>query len=237
MLNNTLAFYFVLFLILLCLAGRKSLLNALRLFRWRTSLNIRQHQRRFNALYAFINGFYLSRSGREHKDSPDLIYGEIEFEPFIALLSCCNIHPKTQFYDLGSGTGKAVIAAAMVYPIQRAVGIELLENLHQCAEQQKNKLAQCAAYTKKTANINFICNNFLDCSIEQADLVYINATAFIGEHWTAITQHLTQLKTGSQCICISKKLISNQFQLIRCTKLAMSWGVVFAYIYQKKKAK
>lgn len=210
------------------------MLCAFRLWQWRKQRNIKAHQRTFNTLYDSINGFHISQTARADRDCPSLVYGEIEFEPFMALLSCCKIDATTQFYDLGSGTGKAVIATALVYPLQRAVGIEILEPLHRCAVQQKNTLAMQPKSVETASKVHFICENFLNCSLQSADVVYINATAYIGDLWIDITRYLQQLKMGSQCICISKKLHSKHFTLVYTTKLAMSWGVVFAYIYEKK---
>ena len=33
------------------------------------------------------------------------------------------------FYDLGSGTGKPVLAMSIIYPFKKLIGIEYLENL------------------------------------------------------------------------------------------------------------
>ena len=78
------------------------------------------------------------------------VYGEITFSSFKRIIeniddalgglgyrgggSCCGNAGNT-FYDLGSGTGKAVFAAALLRGsrFKRCVGIELLRSLHEHA--------------------------------------------------------------------------------------------------------
>lgn len=70
----------------------------------------------FQNLYEDVDGYSISRKARVKMDAFAYTYGEIEFLSFIALLSLVKPNENSVFYDLGSGTGKAVIAAAMVYP-------------------------------------------------------------------------------------------------------------------------
>ncbi len=225
---------FVLITVLLCLLYRKTFLNKYYLYKWRKKLQIKAHQKTFDALYKNINGFVLSKSARQNNDSVELLYGEINFESFIALLSCCSINKQSCFYDLGSGIGKAVIAATLVYPLQKSVGIEKLETLHNCARQQKQKLILETCDESFAERIEFIYADFLQCELKEADLVFINSTAFIGDSWEKIARHLQQLKKGSQCISISKKLPANEFKLELKTPVEMSWGVAFAYLHRKR---
>lgn len=77
-----------------------------------------------------------------------LTYGEIEFAPFATSIARIRAvfgglgsgdggARRGVFYDLGSGTGKAVFTAALVHRFERCVGIELLESLHVCAQRLK----------------------------------------------------------------------------------------------------
>eukprot|EP00968_Pinguiococcus_pyrenoidosus_P023649 scaffold3928_cov257-Pinguiococcus_pyrenoidosus.AAC.12 len=86
-----------------------------------------------------------------------LVYGEIRFDSFaLALQKVKHIYgvpgarPETPaegimqqpggiFYDIGSGTGKPTVAAALVHPFSKAYGIELLSTLHQASLTIKEK--------------------------------------------------------------------------------------------------
>ena len=67
--------------------------------RWRKALNLDKHAQVWQQLYADVNGFALSRKARANQDSLEYVYGEIIFEPFIALLSLCKPDYSTVFYD------------------------------------------------------------------------------------------------------------------------------------------
>ena len=61
-------------------------------------------------------GKTLSKKEREDlhlQEEKSLIYGEVEFKSFYSILRKINPKPGLIFYDLGSGTGKAVYAARL----------------------------------------------------------------------------------------------------------------------------
>lgn len=63
------------------------------------------------------------------------MYGEIEYASYAAALARVRAHgglarPGGRFVDLGSGSGKAVFAAALLHDFDAALGIELLHSLH-----------------------------------------------------------------------------------------------------------
>ncbi|CEK12106.1 hypothetical protein [Legionella hackeliae] len=200
---------------------------------WRKHLALDKHFAVFQALYANVDGFALSKRAREDKDALEYVYGEIEFESFIALLSLCKTNASTIFYDLGSGTGKAVIACALVFEVQKSCGIEIFPTLHNCAQTQQRRLKQFSHYQQKAERIEFILGDLLTSQFNDASLVFINATAFFGEYWLTISKHLEQLKPGSLVISTSKAILSNQFTTREVTAIQMNWGVVNAFIQEK----
>lgn len=199
---------------------------------WRKFLNLHQHEPLFNSLYAGVNGFELSKKARIPKDAMEYVYGEIEFLPFIALLSLVELDEHSVFYDLGSGTGKAVIACAMVYSPKKCFGIELFPSLHLCACAQKNKLLAIEEYARAAQNIEFLLGDFLERPLEEATIVFINASAFFGETWEKISNKLATCPKLKTVITTSKALKSEQFYVSKTTKVLMSWGPVMAYIHQ-----
>ncbi|MGQ3889571.1 methyltransferase [Legionella sp. CNM-1927-20] len=201
--------------------------------KWQRSLQLNIHQPIFNKLYADINGFALSKAARVNQDAIEYTYGEIEFESFIALLSLCKPQSNTVFYDLGSGTGKAVIACAMVFDICKSYGIELFLPLHKCAQKQLQCLAQIEIYQEKAKKIILKHENFLKSSILDGTIIFINATTFIAELWEQISKHVEQVKPGTLIISTSKALTSKHFIVTRIVPLKVSWGVVNAYIQQR----
>lgn len=204
-----------------------------RIKRWRKSFKLDKHLPVFNQLYASANGFQLSRHARQHNDAPEYVYGEIDFESFIALLSLCKPNADSIFYDLGSGTGKAVIACAMVFEIRKSCGIELFTGLYQCAKARQQQLMSLPEYAEKARKIYFKPGDFRQISFADANILFINASAFFGELWLEISRHVEQLKPGSQVMTTSKALVSNRYKTRHITTVKMSWGVVTAYIQER----
>lgn len=76
-------------------------------------------------------------------DAGDLTYGEFSLDFFCRLLDMCSPRDGDVFCDVGSGTGRLVLAAAAMMPSTLSVcrGIEILPSLHQAA-QKANQRAQ-----------------------------------------------------------------------------------------------
>lgn len=226
------AYLFILIALLLLYCRQKR--SQLQIKQWQKSLNLQEHTPIFQQLYQHIDGFMLSRQARQKQDAIEYTYGEIEFLPFIALLSLAKPDNKTIFYDLGSGVGKAVLACTMVYPVQKSVGIELLPELYQTACKQTQQLAAMQHYAEKAKKIEFILGDFLEVDLKDATLIFINATTFIGSIWENLSSRLIDLPQLHTVITTSKELITNNFFLIKSTQIQMSWGVVRAYIHTRK---
>lgn len=208
--------------------------KAWRLALWRKSLNLDEHQAVFQELYQDTDGYALSSQERQRvPDAIEYTYGEIEFLPFIALLSLVKPDAQTVFYDLGSGTGKAVLACAMVYPVHAAVGVELFPALYQRACDQRNTLAIMPDYAERIKNTRFIHGNFLEVIAEDATLIFINSTTILGDTWERLSAHIESLPSLKTVITTTKPLCSLQFLPSMSTRIQMSWGVVLAYIHSR----
>lgn len=175
----------------------------------------------------------MSREARAEHDAIEYTYGEIDFIPFIALLSLTKPDEQTIFYDLGSGTGKAVLACAMVFNVQKSCGIEIFPQLHHAALMQQQRLLELPDYKMKAAHIDFINMDFLQTGISDATLIFINTTALFGETWLALNNYLKHVKIYTTIITTSKKLLSDDFVVKRITTVQMSWGLVDAYIQER----
>lgn len=160
-------------------------------------------------------------------------YGEIEFLSFFLILDIVKPKSHEVFYDLGSGSGKAVFATACYGEISKCYGIELLPKLYQLA---KNKIIKAKAHhflRDKSSRISFLNKNFLDMDFTDADIVFINATCLSHPSWEKIQEKLLKLKSGSRIIVTTKKILNNHFAVIYQGMTLMSWGVNSINIYQK----
>ena len=204
-----------------------------RLKRWRKQWNIAKHQTVFEKIYSNVDGFSLSIAARAERNAMEFVYGEITFEPFAALLGLCKPNEETVFYDLGSGTGKAVIACAMLCKVKKSVGIEYFSALHDCAQNQQHVLSLVPEYYEKSQTIQFIHDDFLNASFADATLVFINATAYFGDYWSDISRHLEQIPPKALVLSSSKALNSKLFIVLETTWITMSWGAVQMFIQER----
>lgn len=200
--------------------------------RWRERLNLTQHQTVFEHIYAHVDAFDCSINARKKQDDLSYVYGEIEFESFIASLSLTHPKPHECFLDLGSGSGKAVLAAAMVFNVN-SFGIELFKELNELAEEAKNTLVTMASYQHLAKKIHLINDNFLTIPWPDAHIIFINATAFFGDIWLHICKKIDELASCRMIITTTRPLNNANWVLVGQTQSAMSWGVVDIYFQQK----
>jgi hypothetical protein len=179
-------------------------------------------------LYHDIPSFSLATQARIQQQlfSYEYIYGEIDYKSFMKLLNMCEINTASIFYDLGSGVGKAVMCAALLYDFKKACGIEQLQLLHDHAIK-----VQQSSEVLKGKNIFFYHANLLTTDWLEADIVFINASAFIGDFWEQLLEKLKQLKVGTQIIVVSKLLPSDHFTVKYSDFLPMSCGWVRVGVY------
>lgn len=99
-----------------------------------------------------------------------LTYGEIEYKSFYSImrkLDLSNHIPGRDardlvFYDLGSGTARAVIVAKIMYNFKCCKGIELLKSLHRGGEAVVNKYFDHYTHILKDVTANIDLNAITD---------------------------------------------------------------------------
>lgn len=203
-----------------------------KIWSWKNRLQLKKHVANLDKVSATTNGFKISRMSRQDNDAYEYVYGEIDSTSLLALLSLIRPGSSTVFYDLGSGSGKAVLACAMVFDIKKACGIELFPALDQAAKQQLAQLALMQDYPVISQKIEFVCGNFLDANLTDATIIFISATALFGDTWIRLNQKLEQLTHSPIIITTTKKLLSWRSKVHHQTRVQMSWGRVTAYIQQ-----
>jgi precorrin-6B methylase 2 len=195
----------------------------------------------YKHLFSDINAFAVSLKERREKDlmgDTTYTYGEIMFYSFVRILEKAQPKPGEIFYDLGSGSGKAVFIAALVFDFAKVYGIEKLDGLFELSQQQLEKLENQPERKKllpnKAINVQFIHHDFLTYDFSDGDVVFINATCFRGEMFNQIIAKLLKLKVGSRVILGSASLENvGGFELQYQNLHLMGWGLNMVRIYQR----
>lgn len=183
---------------------------------------------RFHELYADINGYTLSikaQSKLQYYYNAH-IYGEIDFDNFYKIISKVKPKENEVFYDLGSGTGKAVILAGLCFPFIKCIGIEKLDELYSCSNEIAKKM--------NNPNIEFVLGDFNNYNFSDGDVIYLNSYYFDYEMLDNNFLHnISSLKKGTRLIFVHTPLLSPLLEIIDEGYYLFSWGKAKVYISLK----
>lgn len=184
-------------------------------------------------------GKKLSKQEREDKElsaEKSLIYGEVEFASFYRILRKINPSAGGVFYDLGSGTGKAVFAARLTRDFDRCVGVEILSSLHSAAEAVVRRFhdhfAKHLSLSEKQA-VSVFEGSFCDFDWSDGDLVFANSTCFSDELMSEVSRLAERLKPGAVVVTFTRGLTSTRFELLERRRYGMSWGPATVFIHRR----
>ncbi len=176
-------------------------------------------------LYSDIDGYGVSNIGRNTNGyrSKSFTYGEITPEAFQAIITDAEPGQGTVFYDMGSGTGKAVLLATMLFPFSKCIGIELVDSLYNTSvsilKRYRAELSE-----KDIAEPTFIHGNFLEVDITDADLIFAHSTCFEEHIMMGLEEKLKLVKPGTKILTVTKNLESPEFRYIKQREYNMNWG-------------
>ena len=151
------------------------------------------------------------------------------------------------FYDLGSGTGKPVIAMSLMHKFKKLTGIEFLENLVNLSqgikknyeEKIKDKIIKNKGIiTIDTPNtIEFVKGDFFKYNWEDASVIFANSTCFSMEMIEKIADKANkECKSGTIIITFTKKLnkLNSDWIIKDGFRRLMTWGIATIYVHRRK---
>ena len=151
------------------------------------------------------------------------------------------------FYDLGSGTGKPIIAMSLMHKFRKLIGIEYIENLIKLSNPikqnynitindnfQKNK----KLFTFDLPNIiEFVQGDFFKHSWEDATIIFANSTCFSTEMMNNIANKANkECKSKTIIITFTKKLnkLNKDWEIRNGFRRLMTWGIATIYVHRRK---
>ena len=151
------------------------------------------------------------------------------------------------FYDLGSGTGKAVIAMSLIFRFKRLIGIEFLENLFKLSLGVKQNYDKSIGdkfdnykqlFNFESPNqIEFLQGDFLKHTWEDTSIIFANSTCFTLNMMNNIASKANkECKPGTIIITFTKRLtnLSADWELRDGFRRLMTWGIATIYIHRRK---
>lgn len=214
-------------------------------------------QELFNTIFAeYPHSVARDVSRQERKDndyvSLSLVYGEVVFAPFKRVIdqlirqNLVLTKPGGVFLDIGSGSGKAVFAAALSHDFDACYGIEILEGLHGISQEvvvnwdKKLKKQVSISMQKKRTRISFLHGDALELdwpSTPPADLIFMNSTCFDQRLLRELTKKLNvYCKPGAIVITGTHALPDTQsFDNLGIMAVEQeAWGEATWFIHRKK---
>lgn len=202
-------------------------------------INPLQAETIFNHLYANINGYSVSNQARESSgiNTEKLLYGELPFETCQKMIEFIKPKPESVFFDLGSGTGRVVLAFYLLFNFKKCVGVELLSGLHNKAceinsEFNKNASPQLAGYINNR-ELQFLRGDIFATDLREADLIFMNHPFKEGEGFNKLEEKfLAELKPGSKIITTIRALKNPLFKNLGSQTYKFSWGDSTAHFFE-----
>ena len=136
------------------------------------------------AAYAAVDGYALAREEKAAQRAAGVFrdgiqYGEVSAASFARCLEWVTPVAGEVFYDLGSGTGKAVLTAAALHPLAAAYGIEIQPRLHEAALAARRAFEAIEGASLRAGRVTLQCGDaFAEDAAwpETADLVFCTTT-------------------------------------------------------------
>jgi SAM-dependent methyltransferase len=194
----------------------------------------------FDRLYSSVPAYEIAQSEKKRTGKLDAstTYGEIVPQAFYEVVSAVTPREGEVFYDLGSGTGKATLLAALAFPFRRSVGIELLPGLGDAARQV---LGQFDAEVRpqlpadhQQRQIEFIDGDFLQADLSEADVVFAHGTCYPHEVIHGLATKLAELRPGARVVFVGHTFDTPELGFLRMMKMRTDWGSALAALYQRR---
>ena len=191
------------------------------------------------AAYAAVDGYALAREEKAAQRAAGVFrdgiqYGEVSAASFARCLEWVTPVAGEVFYDLGSGTGKAVLTAAALHPLAAAYGIEIQPRLHEAALAARRAFEAIEGASLRAGRVTLQCGDaFAEDAAwpETADLVFCTTTCFTPELRAALERGVARLRVGARLIVTTLPFESPRLTLLRREALPYAKGSLQFFAY------
>lgn len=206
-----------------------------------------------------------AKSSKERQDEnlmdTNLVYSEIHYDSFAVVLekikakygrpSVGNSGPQGflqkpggRFYDLGSGTGKPCLAAAILHNFEVCIGVEKLRGLYESSLEVlhaynikgKSRLPRDFDTEIRYFHGDIFARDVLSLESHNwinGDVVFVNSVCFDDNSFRKLADIAVGMKKGSFFITYSERLPVADFTVVDVSIMMQSWGHAKVYIMQK----
>ena len=152
--------------------------------------------------------------------------------------------PGGRFYDLGSGTGKPCLAAAILHNFEVCIGVEKLRGLYESSLEVlhaynikgKSRLPRDFDTEVRYFHGDIFARDVLSLESHNwinGDVVFVNSVCFDDNSFRKLADIAVGMKKGSFFITYSERLPVADFTVVDVSIMMQSWGHAKVYIMQK----
>ena len=190
----------------------------------------------------------------DNSDVLDLTYGDISLDAMRQSIAAAAPPAGGIFYDLGSGSGRGVISAALCGSLSKCVGVEVLQDLHTLATTQVDRYHALRAHivsgdskpaclewldhlqtpscvgelslTAMASTIELTCADLFEIDVSSAHVVFCCCVTWdLAIMQRLATKLATELTEGSRVITVGRPLpASASFVELWHGYAALPWG-------------
>lgn len=164
------------------------------------------------------------------------IYGEVLYPTLSDIFSILRkrnlLSGGEIFYDLGSGIGKAVVAASLLHNFSKCCGIELVRSLFEISGKVKENYEKAGTGAGHGTRVEFFNADILEFDWSDCDVFFINSTCFDEDFMRRVGEKAS--RKGVVGISTSKRMDKSKWRLIETSKKPMSWGNASVFIHVRK---
>ena len=193
-----------------------------------------------NAYTKLQSGYDISRQevARAKKEGrydevAGLGYGEVDVEAFGSFIKGLpSTHANGVFLDLGSGSGKAVLAAAFEGCFSSCIGVEIVGPLHTLATQALERAREIDA--DKASRVSFVQGDMFakEELWRLADVVLITCTLFTDDMMARLDRAVDELiRPGTIVITTTRRLNSMRARQISEGRVKYAKGSLLFIVY------
>lgn len=181
-----------------------------------------------------------------------MVYGEIALRDFTELLDKYGATDAAgggggpdggrAFWDLGCGTGKGVLAAALCRHFAHAHGLELLPCTAAIAEILvqdfiRDVLPGARPASNPLRSVSARVGDIFAADATDAwtrgDFVFCNCVTWDDETMTRLSAAAERMRPGSVFVTVLCPLASDKFELVEEVELNFSWGAVECLVHRR----
>lgn len=174
-------------------------------------------------LYRGVDGFEISREEEKAvfstKGSP--VYGELMPAAIGHMLAYLQLGESDVFYDLGAGSGKVVLQAAITAPARKCVGVELSAT-RVAKARQVLRVARRRDLLRARA-CGFRREDMMETYLRDATVIYTCSTAFSSRFMNMVAARIARLDRALRLVSLQELDPRRGFEEIDVLRLDASW--------------